>query len=126
MFEAVIDTVKICSMMFIIITGAMIFTRFMSVSGSIESIINIVLGLSLTPNVILWTIILIWLIMGIFMEVVGILTLTIPVFYPILMSTVHENLSENEKIDLTLIRYCAYDIRKRVNLKQLCRNVFLS
>ena len=48
------------------------------------------------------------------------------VFYPILMSTVHENLSENEKIDLTLIRYCAYDIRKRVNLKQLCRNVFLS
>lgn len=48
------------------------------------------------------------------------------VFNPITRSIFHKNLSGTENIDLKLIRYCAYDIRKRVNLKQLCRNVFLS
>ena len=48
------------------------------------------------------------------------------VFNPIMMSTFQKNLNEHQNIELNLIRYCAYDIRKRVNLKQLCRNVFLS
>jgi hypothetical protein len=37
-----------------------------------------------------------------------------------------KNLSATENSDLKLIRYCAYDIRKRVNISQLCKNVFLS
>jgi hypothetical protein len=36
------------------------------------------------------------------------------------------NLSATENADLKLIRYCAYDVRKRVNISQLCKNVFLS
>lgn len=37
-----------------------------------------------------------------------------------------KNLCATENSDLKLIRYCAYEKRKRVNISQLCKNVFLS
>jgi C4-dicarboxylate transporter DctM subunit len=43
------------------------------------------LSLDLPRHVILVSILFLWLIMGCFMEVVGILALTIPVFYPVLL-----------------------------------------
>lgn len=84
-FDALLDTVKVCCMIFIIIIGAMIFTRFMVASGFIDTVSKFILGMNLPRHVILVSFLVIWLIMGCFMEVVGILALSIPVFYPILL-----------------------------------------
>ena len=48
------------------------------------------------------------------------------VFNLMAMSILDKNLSDTKSFDLKIIKYCAYDIRKRINLRQLCRNVFLS
>jgi C4-dicarboxylate transporter DctM subunit len=83
--EALTDTVKVSAMIFIIIIGAMIFSRFLATSGFIESVSQLILSFRLPRHFILISILIIWLILGLFMEVVGILTLTIPVFYPVLL-----------------------------------------
>ena len=72
-------------MIFVIIIGAMIFTRFMVASGLIDSVTKFILSLNLSPHVVLVSICFIWLILGCIMEIVGILALTLPVFYPILL-----------------------------------------
>jgi C4-dicarboxylate transporter DctM subunit len=84
-FEALLDTVKVCCMIFIIIIAAMIFTRFMVVSEVIDTISNFMLSLKVSRYVILILFLVIWLIMGCFMEVIGILALTLPIFYPVLL-----------------------------------------
>jgi C4-dicarboxylate transporter, DctM subunit len=84
-FNALMDTVKVCSMIFIIIIGAMIFTRFMVTSGLIDNATKFILRMNLAPVAILVCICLIWLCLGCIMEVVGILALTLPVFYPVLI-----------------------------------------
>jgi C4-dicarboxylate transporter, DctM subunit len=84
-FEALVDTVKTCCMIFIIILGAMIFTRFMVASGFIDTVSKFILSLHTPKHVILISFLMIWLILGCFMEVVGILALTLPIFYPVLL-----------------------------------------
>lgn len=84
-FEALMDTVKVCCMIFIIIIGAMIFTRFLAASGFIGVLETFVLGLKVSKHIVLICILFIWLIMGCVMEAVAILALTLSIFYSILI-----------------------------------------
>jgi len=84
LMQSVISTVSTTSMIFLIIIGAMIFGRFLAVSGVIGTFSEFMMGLPVHRMVVLVMILSIYLILGTFMEVVAILCLTLPIFTPLL------------------------------------------
>ena len=58
-YESLVDTVRLTSMIFIIIIGAMFFNRFLAVSGVIDLISKFMLGLAVPKHVILVIILII-------------------------------------------------------------------
>jgi tripartite ATP-independent transporter DctM subunit len=82
--ESLLDTAKISSALFIIIIGAMVFSRFLSVSGSVDIFSSFILNLPIGRLYILILVMVIYLILGTFMEAVAIMSITLPIFYPIL------------------------------------------
>ncbi|HUV59691.1 MAG TPA: TRAP transporter large permease [Desulfatiglandales bacterium] len=82
--ESLMDSIRISCMIFIIIIGAMFFSRFLAVSGFIDVISKFLLSLPVPPHVVLIAILFIYLILGTFMEAVAIMVLTLPIFFPIL------------------------------------------
>jgi tripartite ATP-independent transporter DctM subunit len=84
--EAVLETMKTSGMVYAILIGAVIFNFFCAASGLPSALSEWVAGLKVTPFAIMIVIVVIYLIMGALMDEVSIQLLTIPVFYPLVMS----------------------------------------
>lgn len=81
--DSIIDTLKISSMVFFLVTGAIIFGRFLAVTRLPYMIAEFASGLPVSKYVILAFILLIYLIGGCFVDSLGFLVLTIPIFFPL-------------------------------------------
>ncbi len=77
------DTLKISAMVFFLVTGAIIFGRFLAVTRLPFAVAEIASGLPVSPYVILAVVLLIYMIGGCFMDSLGFLVLTIPIFFPL-------------------------------------------
>ena len=77
-------TMEITLMMFLIISGATAFSQILAFSGATAGLINVTLGLPLSPIFIVVAMQVIVLFMGMFMEVVSIMMITIPLFLPVI------------------------------------------
>ncbi len=77
------DTLKISCMVFFLVTGAIIFGRFLAVTRLPFMIADFASGLQVSPYVILAFILVIYLIGGCFIDSLGFLVLTIPIFFPL-------------------------------------------
>lgn len=84
--NSVVDTLKISCMAFFLITGAIIFGRFLAVTRLPFYVAEFASSLPVSPYVILAFILLIYLIGGCFVDALGFLVLTIPIFYPLGMA----------------------------------------
>lgn len=84
--NSVVDTLKISCMAFFLITGAIIFGRFLAVTRLPFYVAEFAASLPVSPYVILAFILLIYLIGGCFVDALGFLVLTIPIFYPLGMA----------------------------------------
>lgn len=82
--RSISETVMTCAALMIIPVGAAMFTRFLSFSGTGEFITGMVTGLDLSRWQLLLLIMGIYLVLGTFMEGVGAMLLTLPIFLPIL------------------------------------------
>jgi C4-dicarboxylate transporter DctM subunit len=82
--DSLADTTRITAMVFLIVTGATIFGRFMAVTRIPSELGAWVGGLPLPPSVIMAFIIFGYLIGGCFMDSLALVTLTIPVLYPVI------------------------------------------
>ncbi|WP_420393022.1 TRAP transporter large permease [Acuticoccus sp.] len=80
--NALMETSKLVVMIFSIIWGVLIFGRFLGFSGLPESFANWILGFDTDPYVILMCILLGYVVLGMFMDAIGLLLLTLPVVYP--------------------------------------------
>lgn len=80
------DTLKISCMVFVLVTGAIIFGRFLAVTRLPFIVANFAASLPVSPFVILAIVLLIYLIGGCFMDSLGFLVLTIPIFFPLGMA----------------------------------------
>ncbi len=83
---AVKDALKITCEVIVIITGAVIFGHFMAVTQIPAGLADWVGGLDLHPAAVMAVIVLIYLIGGFFMDALAMITLTIPIIYPLVMS----------------------------------------
>ena len=77
------DTLKISCMAFMLVTGALIFGRFLAITRLPFVVADFAASLPVSPYVILTIILLIYLIGGCFVDALGFLVLTIPIFFPL-------------------------------------------
>jgi len=80
---SVLGTVRITSMMFMIIVGSMTFSQIMAFSGASAGLISLVTDLDLPPIMILISMQVLLLFLGCFMDNLSMVMIAIPIFLPI-------------------------------------------
>ena len=80
--EALLETAKLTVMIFSIIWGVLAFVRFLGFAGLPEAFAQWVIHLPLPPLAIMIGILLFYAVLGMFMDAIGMLLLTLPVVYP--------------------------------------------
>lgn len=69
---------------FLILIGALLFAKFIAVSGVGRALATFVSGLDVPAVVVLMVIVLVYLVLGTFLEGISVLVITIPLFAPII------------------------------------------
>jgi tripartite ATP-independent transporter DctM subunit len=83
LMKALTGTVAVSGTILFIILGATTFSQILSFSGATEGIVSSILGGGLTPFAILAGMMLLLIFLGIFVDQVSMMLITLPVFMPI-------------------------------------------
>ena len=84
--EALLDTAKLTIMIFTIIWGVLIYVRFLGFAKLPDAFSSWITSLDMSPVLILVCILLGYAVLGMFMDAIGMLLLTLPVVYPAVMA----------------------------------------
>jgi tripartite ATP-independent transporter DctM subunit len=84
--EALLETAKLSVMIFTIIWGVLIYVRFLGFADLPGAFSDWITSLTMSPMVILICILLAYAVLGMFMDAIGMLLLTLPVVYPAVMA----------------------------------------
>ncbi|SNS59759.1 TRAP transporter large permease [Antarctobacter heliothermus] len=84
--DSLMETAKLTVMIFSLIWGVTIFVRFLGFSGLAEAFTGWVVSIDAPPMVIMICILLAYAVLGMFMDAIGMLLLTLPVVYPAVMA----------------------------------------
>ncbi len=80
--EALVETAKLTAVIFTLIWGVFLFVRFLGFAGLPAAFSGWVVTLDMPPIVIMICILLAYAVLGMFMDAIGMLILTLPVVYP--------------------------------------------
>ncbi|KRS13515.1 C4-dicarboxylate ABC transporter permease [Roseovarius atlanticus] len=84
--SALIETAKLTVMIFTIIWGVLIYVRFLGFADLPGAFADWITSLTVSPMLILICILLAYAVLGMFMDAIGMLLLTLPVVYPAVMA----------------------------------------
>lgn len=84
--EAVNETLSISAMIFFMIIGAEIFGFFLSVSRISYSLVDYVQSLNLSPYMVLFAVLMLFILLGCVMDSIAMLLLTVPVVFPLIQA----------------------------------------
>jgi len=84
--DALLETAKLSVMIFTIIWGVLIYVRFLGFAELPAAFSDWIVSLTMSPMVILICILLAYAVLGMFMDAIGMLLLTLPVVYPAVMA----------------------------------------
>ena len=84
--EALIESAKLSVMIFTIIWGVLIYVRFLGFADLPTAFADWITSLEYSPLLILICILLAYAVLGMFMDAIGMLLLTLPVVYPAVMA----------------------------------------
>ncbi len=84
--SALLDTAKLTVMIFTIIWGVLIYVRFLGFAELPAAFAAWITSLEMSPMLILICILLAYAVLGMFMDAIGMLLLTLPVVYPAVMA----------------------------------------
>ena len=76
------DTIENAAMLFLILACSGMFARFMTVSGLAPAITKLVTGAGLSPVLFMFGAVIVFVILGCFIDAYSSIALTIPIFYP--------------------------------------------
>ncbi len=80
--DALIETSKLTAMIFAVIWGVLIYVRFLGFAGLPDAFSLWLSGLDQSPMITLICILLAYAVLGMFMDAIGMLLLTLPIVYP--------------------------------------------
>ena len=81
--DSTIEAFVTSSALFLIAIGANLLSRFMALSGAGDLLSEIVLGLTTDPFMLMLLIVLVYLVLGMFLDPIGAMLITLPVLLPI-------------------------------------------
>jgi len=85
MKESLLETGKTTAMIFATVVGVLVMLRFFALSGVTGAFIDVMLNAPWPPLAILSFILLIYLILGMFVSAIGMLMLTLPLVFPVVV-----------------------------------------
>lgn len=85
--DALLDTAKTTGMIFLIVITAFMFSTQFTVSQLPQALSTWVIGLGLSPMAVVIAVIIMYLIMGTFMETIPLLFLTVPIVFPMIQAS---------------------------------------
>ncbi len=77
------ETVITTAALIVIAVGASLLTRFLALSGAGDFLSDAIIGLAANPALLLLGIVMIYLLLGMFLEPIGAMLLTIPIILPV-------------------------------------------
>jgi tripartite ATP-independent transporter DctM subunit len=80
--DALLETAKLTAMIFALIWGVLIFVRFLGFAGLPAAFAEWIVSLPYPPVIVMIMILLGYAVLGMFMDAIGMLLLTLPVVYP--------------------------------------------
>ena len=81
--EALLDTVRVTAMVFLILIGAQVFSPFMALTQIPSDLAGMLEGSKLPPMAVMVALLLVYVILGMFMEGFSMMVLTLPIVFPI-------------------------------------------
>lgn len=81
--EALADTARVTGMVFLLVIAASVFSQLLAFSGASRVAVDFALGLGSEPLTILLLMFAVLLLLGMFIDQISIMLLTIPVFLPV-------------------------------------------
>jgi len=84
--DALLETAKLSAMIFTIIWGVLIYVRFLGFADLPGAFSDWIVSLDQSPMLTLVMILLAYAVLGMFMDAIGMLLLTLPVVYPAMMA----------------------------------------
>jgi tripartite ATP-independent transporter DctM subunit len=84
--KVLIETSKLTVMIFSIIWGVLIYVRFLGFAQLPDAFSAWIVSLEYSPMIILLCILLVYAVLGMFMDAIGMLLLTLPIAYPAVMA----------------------------------------
>lgn len=82
--DSLLETAKATVMIFMVIIGVLVFMRFLALSGLSRAFVETMQTAPVPPWVILASFLGFYVILGMFMDAIGMLTLTLPLMYPVI------------------------------------------
>jgi tripartite ATP-independent transporter DctM subunit len=82
--QALVKSVKVTAMMFMILTGATAFSQILAFTGSTQNLVSLATNLPLHPIFVIIIMQIILIILGTFMEPLSILMVALPIYMPII------------------------------------------
>lgn len=83
--NSLMDSAKTMGMVLFIVACATIFSRFIALAQIPTAITTLISGLSVPRWIIMFLIIIVYLILGMFIDSMPMITLTVPIFYPVVV-----------------------------------------
>lgn len=83
-FSAAMHSVKTSTSLFVILIGSTIFSRFIVRTGLPDELLTMVTTQNLSPHMVVLSIIVIYLLLGAVFESLSMVTLTVPIFAPVI------------------------------------------
>lgn len=86
LIHALTETITTTAMIFVVLIGAITLNNLMVFSGIAGALSSFVSGLDMSPMMVMAIILLIYLVMGCFLDAMAMVLLTVPIFYPIVVN----------------------------------------
>lgn len=84
--SSLMETGRTSSMIFLLVVGGMLYMHFLALSGLPTTLAHFIIGLELPAVAVIAIIIFVYLILGTFLNVMGMLLLTVPIFFPVILT----------------------------------------
>lgn len=84
--ECIVEAGRTTSMIILLIIGAFVFANFMAISKLPTAMGQFVTGLSVSRYLILAAIIVLYILLGMFLDVFSCIIFTVPIFYPVIVA----------------------------------------
>jgi tripartite ATP-independent transporter DctM subunit len=81
--NGLLETGHVSVMIFIIIGGVLIFSRLLAFSGFTQTATDFIVSLPIPPMLVLVGFLIVYLLLGCFLDAIGMMALTLPIFGPI-------------------------------------------